>query len=100
MTCTSEKLVVALRDAGGRHLGGALPDREPGRAKPLQPESQTTILACLAGKQLTYNELKQACLDAGQKEGTFRFAFRDLNRSGQIMKWTNAGNSPHTRMRS
>ena len=63
-----------------------LPDREPERARPLQPESQTTILACLAGKQLTYNGLKQACLDAGQKDGTFRFAFRDLKRSGQITK--------------
>ena len=63
-----------------------LPDREPERAKPLQPESQTTILACLAGKQLTYNGLKQACLDAGQKDGTFRVAFRDLKRSGQITK--------------
>ena len=63
-----------------------LPDREPERAKPLQPESQTTILACLSGKQLTYDGLKQACLDAGQKEGTFKVAFRDLNRSGQITK--------------
>jgi len=63
-----------------------LPDREPERAKPLQPESQTTILACLAGKQLTYDGLKQACLDAGQKEGTFKVAFRDLNKSGQIVK--------------
>ena len=63
-----------------------LPDREPERAKPLQPESQTTILACLSGKQLTYNGLKQACLDAGQKDGTFKVAFRDLNRSGQITK--------------
>ena len=41
---------------------------------------------CLAGKQLAYSDLMKACLDAGQKENTFKKAFKALKEAGTISK--------------
>lgn len=52
----------------------------------IRPESQSTLLACLRGKHLSYADLKQACLDVQQKEGTFKKAFHSLKEAGAIIK--------------
>jgi hypothetical protein len=50
------------------------------------PDSQATILQCLQGKQMTYGELQQACIKAGQKENTFKAAFRALTNAKGVVK--------------
>ncbi len=56
------------------------------RAEPLRPDSQSVILACLHEKQLSYGDLERACLDTGQKEATFKKAFRVLKEARTVVK--------------
>jgi hypothetical protein len=68
-----------------------------------RPDSQATILACLQGKHLPYAALMQACLQAGQKDNTFKASFKALRGAGTILKvgkdWqlNSAASPPQTR---